>query len=710
MCQPIQHRYRQFALNHTERDHHNFIEGYYTKDKQSNDCLLLMDGAKPHANIFAFGNADAHQNKMHSEDQETVGMLACSSRRNYNSRIRPKTNEMVSMHYHSSFSLSKAACYSLAIFGKRFFNIGSFIRYIVLFSIMLSVSNNVTCNSTKANEIVSNLTIKIDAVQQSMNRLIDALAGNSSTPDHNISFVVSEGATGNFTRPNQSDKLAMLENEMKKMKGDIEQLIQSANITAEDKTRLANLESSVEVLQKLLDDQKHEMDQKLAQLEALIEFLLGTIKELRAELDSLKRKAELEEEDRRMRRLPTECIEAIKSHDFITAESKLQEMNDDTKINLIVNNVYDHHQSNFELLLRFAESITVKQRGFLVLKALNYEMDNNGHKDPFKMVKLVGSLRRNIIANQNTSAQTKQQAGLFENDLNKSIKTVSKEKLKQAMLNNVYESNEIQTLSNDIFRVSDKLFGDIIKDVVNEIFQLMDTKKILKYIKSHSFVQQSVLGYSAVFNRIRYSNSDSLFSIAYYIKDAMEAPSFASLDSNYKSTLNQLKNSLPQSVRNAAFASKVCIENKIYPKYLYASGKYLHDNPRRHVFTWMPDNKRDVNYREDHWELIRTGDSFYIYNVAHREYMYSPSEYKDFKQGNDRRKVFTWTEGGSFDSCKWKLEPAGDNVYIKSAVRSEYLYTSNRYKHANVQQKIFTWIPGGRVRNGLWTIVDCSNA
>lgn len=128
------------------------------------------------------------------------------------------------------------------------------------------------------------------------------------------------------------------------------------------------------------------------------------------------------------------------------------------------------------------------------------------------------------------------------------------------------------------------------------------------------------------------------------------------------------------------------------------------------MFTWMPNNKREDRANEDKWNLIRTGDSFYFFNVAHREYMYSPSEYKDFKEGNDRRKVFTWTAGNPFESCKWNMEPVGDDVYIKSVVRSEYLYTSNRYKHKKVNQKIFTWIPGGPVGNGVWTIVDCSNA
>lgn len=559
----------------------------------------------------------------------------------------------------------------------------------------------------------SNLTLKVNAVQTEMNRLIEALSSPSSPPVLNsLAPPERENAPGDggFTRPPPGTTVTKLENEMKKMKEDIDKLLQSANITAEDKERLSGLEDTVKKLQKLIDDQRVQLEQKIENLQSLVEVLLATINTLRIELDDVKRKALLEEEDKKLRRLPSECIEAIKSHDFITAASKLQQIEKDSTINMIVNSVYDHHVSNFDLILQFAEVVNVKQRSFLVYKALGYEMEINEHRDPIKMIELIKRLRNVIINNQSTSAQTKRDAQSFENSLQNSIKIVSKEKLKHALLNDVYETNDIKILSNSVYGISDRLFGSLITEVVNEVYGRMDTKKLLKYLSIHTYIQQSIPGYAAVFNKIRRSNNDALFIIAYYIKDAMTAPTYASLDSENKSTLDQIKNSLPKSVRNAAFATKVCIENKKYPKNLFASGKYLHDGPRRMVFTWMPNNIREDRANEDKWNLIRTGDSFYFFNVAHREYMYSPSEYKDFKEGNDRRKVFTWTAGNPFESCKWNMEPVGDDVYIKSVVQSEYLYTSNRYKHKKVNQKIFTWIPGGPVGNGVWTIVDCSNA
>ncbi|XP_062708861.1 uncharacterized protein LOC134288333 [Aedes albopictus] len=559
----------------------------------------------------------------------------------------------------------------------------------------------------------SNLTLKVNAVQTEMNRLIEALSSPSSPPVLNsFASPERENAPGDdgFTRPPPGTTVTNLENEMKKMKEDIDKLLQSANITAEDKERLSGLEDTVKKLQKLIDDQRLELEQKIENLQSLVEVLLATIDTLRIELDDVKRKALLEEEDEKLRRLPSECIEAIKSHDFTTAVSKLQEIEKDSTINMIVNRVYDHHVSNFDLILQFAEVVNVKQRSFLVYKALGYEMEINEHRDPIKMIELIKRLRNVIINNQNTSAQTKRDAQSFENSLQNSIKIVSKEKLKHALLNDVYETNDIKILSNSVYGISDKLFGSLITEVVNEIYGRMDTKKLLKYLSIHSYIQQSIPGYAAVFNKIRNSNNDTLFNIAYCIKNAMTASTYASLDSENKSTLDQIRNSLPKSVRNAAFATKVCIENKKYPKNLFASGKYFHDRLRRMVFTWMPHDKREDRVNEDKWNLIRTGESFYFFNVAHQEYMYAPSEYDEYKEGNERRKVFTWAADESFESCKWNMEPIGDDVYIKNVVRSEYLYTSNTNKHENVNQKVFTWIPGVPVDNGVWTIVDCSDA
>ncbi|XP_062543388.1 uncharacterized protein LOC134210949 [Armigeres subalbatus] len=553
----------------------------------------------------------------------------------------------------------------------------------------------------------SNLTLKIDAVQEGIDQLILLLNENNSP--HVINSLTQQNAllTGNFTPPTQDDKITELENEMKKMKEDIRKLLETSNLAAEDRQRLASLESSIEALQKLLDNQSQQFNDKIEELDKIIQGLVDTIKVLMEEIDILKKRAAEEDEKKRLEGLPLECIVAVKSHDFVTAERKLYEINDDSKINFIINRVYEYQQSNFDLVLKFGDSISDKYKSFLVFKALNYETLSNGHTDAPKIIKLIESLRKGIINQQSTSSQLKNETQVFENELFGSLKPLVKEKLKNSILNDHVTNVEITSLCKSVYRISADSFRELFTAVVNEVFERIDFKTLLSRIKSHTFLEQAILGYDAVFRKIRYSNNDYLFSLAYYVKDAIASSNYAGLDAYSKSTLNNIRNSLPVSVRNAVFASKVCIVNVKYPKNLYASGKYLHDGPRRHVFTAMPGNN-EVGYQEDHWKLIRGNDYFFIYNVAHREYMYSPSDYKDFKQDKDRRKVFTWTAGDKFDSCKWYIVPYGNNVKIKSVERSEYLYTSNTYTHNRYNQKMFTWIPGSVVSNGIWSIEDCS--
>ncbi|XP_062543389.1 uncharacterized protein LOC134210950 [Armigeres subalbatus] len=555
----------------------------------------------------------------------------------------------------------------------------------------------------------SNFSGKIDAVQKEVNQLISVLNATNTPQVSNSLANPGSSATGTFVPPPTGDKVKELENEMKKMKEDIRKLLETSSLSEEDRSRLARLESSVEILQKLLDAQRLQSREKMEELEKMIQGLIGTIKILMREIDELKNRAAANDEEKKLNGLPLECIAAVKSHDFVTAERKLQEINDDSRINMIVNKVYEYQQSNFDLVLKFGDSISDKHRSLLIFKALNYELLSNGHKDAQRMIKLIESLRKGILNQPSSSSQLKQETQVFENELINSLKPVVKEKLKNGMLNNYYETNvEITTLSNSVYRISAELFRNLLTEVVNEVYGRIDTKRLLFYVRSHTFLEQTISGYDAVFRKIRYSNNDSLFSLAYYVKDAIASTNYARLDAYSKSTLNNIKNSLPVSVRNAVFSSKVCIVNVKYPKNLYASGKYLHDRPRRHVFTAMPGNN-EVGNQEDRWTLKRENDYFFIYNVAHREYMYSPSDYKDFKQGKDRRKVFTWTAGDSFDSCRWYIEPFGDNVEIKSVERSEYLYTSNTYTHKRYNQKMFTWIPKAPVGNGLWKIEDCSN-
>lgn len=219
---------------------------------------------------------------------------------------------------------------------------------------------------------------EIEKVKNEINKLIIALTqtelDESTKVDvrrskrsisTNSSIIDNPNPSGSFTRSNPSSKVAKLENEMRKMKEDIAQLKQSSTTSSEDKVRLGNLETTVETLQKLLDDQSKEFTQKVANLESLVESLINVVNGFRKELDDMKKKAAEQETIQKQKGLPAECVEAIKSHNFKAAEEKLQEINDDSKINLIIKEAYNYQISNFDLVLKFGDSVRNIKRSFL---------------------------------------------------------------------------------------------------------------------------------------------------------------------------------------------------------------------------------------------------------------------------------------------------------------------------------------------------------
>ncbi|WP_265035134.1 MULTISPECIES: hypothetical protein [unclassified Wolbachia] len=272
------------------------------------------------------------------------------------------------------------------------------------------VEENVTVNTEKSSHsfFTKEFNDEIEEVKNEINKLIIALTQTEldksvkvdvrrSKRSTNSNTTNNLSSSGTFTRPNPSSKVAKLENEMRKMKEDIEQLKQSSQIGSEDRNRLASLETTVETLKRLLDDQGRETEQKIANLESLVESLINVVNVFRKELDDMKKKAAEQETIQKQKGLPAECVEAIKSHNFKAAEEKLQEINDDSKINFIIKEVYNDQIGRFDLVLKFGDSVKNIGRSFLVYKALNYEMESNGHKDPFKMIKLIESLRKDTV-------------------------------------------------------------------------------------------------------------------------------------------------------------------------------------------------------------------------------------------------------------------------------------------------------------------------
>ncbi|WP_264705646.1 ankyrin repeat domain-containing protein [Wolbachia endosymbiont (group A) of Gymnosoma rotundatum] len=327
--------------------------------------------------------------------------------------------------------------------------------------------------------------------------------------------------------------------------------------------------------------------------------------------------------------------------------------------------------------------------------------------DPYKIMGVIEGVKNEIINQADTAPNVKRWAEFFVEKLRYSIKSVAKEKLKDGMLHNSYSS--VNELANEIYKSDGKLFDDIIKGVINDVYGRVDTKEILSYVRSHNNAGQRISGYVAVFDAMQRNddlNNSAIFKLAYSIKEAMSFDKYSSLDSGRKSELERLKNKLPESLRNAVFSSKVCIKNIYQNEYLYAANScFNYDSNRRRVFTWILKGALTDKFK---WKIKLDGDNFNIVNAEFNENLYAASDY--FNYDNDRRMVFTWVSGGGVARDVWMIKPDGNNCSIMNVKLKEHLYAADYSKYDKDRRSVFTWIPGGKVTQGVWKIEDCGSS
>lgn len=361
---------------------------------------------------------------------------------------------------------------------------------------------------------------------------------------------VSSMSTGTFKTPTSSNRINMLENEIRNAQSDITKLKTSSSIHTEDRNRLATLEASLEMLQKLITNHKREQVQKTNSLESLVTLQTGAINNITNQLNNIKSQAEEQQSAQIRKELPEKCILAIKSHDFASAEKILEEINDYSKINFIVNAVYNHREGNFELVLRFGQSLKYLSPTIHVFKALIYEMETNGHKNIHKMIKLARSVRR-------ISASS------LESNLKTPIKLVTKEKLKTAVLSNNDQLNsEIKQLSNEVYFYSHELFEDIYREIIEEIYDRVDKNTLLSNIDSHTSIGERILGFTAVFDKMRnYANPDIDFinRLAYYVSKLTKHKNLPNVTSSVQAELKRIRKELfkTKAYKNAIAAASL---------------------------------------------------------------------------------------------------------------------------------------------------------
>lgn len=109
---------------------------------------------------------------------------------------------------------------------------------------------------------------------------------------------------------------------------------------------------------------------------------------------------------------------------------------------------------------------------FFLDKNASIEAKSN---DPYKMMGIVESAKKEIINQADTSSNVKRWAEFFVEKLRYSIKSVAKKELENSMLN-AYKASNIE-LANKVYNFDKKLFDELTKEVVNDMYGKVDTKK-----------------------------------------------------------------------------------------------------------------------------------------------------------------------------------------------------------------------------------------
>lgn len=175
---------------------------------------------------------------------------------------------------------------------------------IVLFAYLLNLSisytssrkvyivadNDLTVISTGDNNPIKNFGHRaIDPRKLSTLKNINSLEGNSHIPQHTLSK-----RSASFTKLNTQKTI---QDEIRKMKDEIEKLKSAIDISNEDKLRLAALETSIESLNRMLDDAQNEDSKKMEQLRKKLSELENNFDKLMKELENLKNAKNKSNED-----------------------------------------------------------------------------------------------------------------------------------------------------------------------------------------------------------------------------------------------------------------------------------------------------------------------------------------------------------------------------------------------------------------------------
>lgn len=501
--------------------------------------------------------------------------------------------------------------------------------------------------------------------------------------------------------PNSTTKLTMIETQISTLNQKLASLLRTSSLNTEDRKRIGELETSVNNLQTSINNQRPDLMQEIdKKINEKLEKLTQSVNSLNLRLDNLEIKIDQEAKSR----LPAEIVQDLKSYRFSTAENKLIGKDDNTYY-YVVHEVYNHQAGNFDLLLNFGDSIQDMERKFKIYDSLYKETVSSGLKDPHKLLRLSQSIRIGILI-RSTGAIAAQNLYLT---LMNVIQEAAVEPIYSAFRNDNSWST-VKQLSADINDLCPECTLKIFNSMIETIWNKITIDDLLSRSRQHlKYISEDMALHMAVMEKLKRTgalNTASVIPLARYMKLTMDDSNYKNVHSDKRSKYEDAKNKIPESVKNLAFSSAICIKNTRYNEYLFAgaSPDYVYDDDRRHVFTWTPGN-RDEPSKFKWYVTFRDSQEIILRNDYFNEYLYAAKNTYD----DTRRYAFTWRPGSPVLNGIWQVEVDGDSIQLFNTEHKEYLFADyDEIKH-ETRRYVFTYRRGTKTSDSKWQIVDCSN-
>lgn len=484
-----------------------------------------------------------------------------------------------------------------------------------------------------------------------------------------VIFILDFGETGGF-QSSRDNQIADLKQKLDKALRTIELLNESgSNARIEAQETISSLERNIAELRRELDDRTQASNRDVTVWEQRVQGLTAQVSQL------------LE------RCLPYDCIKNIQNREFRAAAEKLELLKQNEAVTAdIVNQVYGGRIENVRLLNDFGKSIGDANLALLVYKPLVDTLSTNTvniHIDD--LIDLFKSVENKANGAQDGKAFT------VKMKLRNLIKQAGTKALKDAMLNNQLTTE----LNKAMLTIDSNLFFEVIVGAMENIYGLIDARKMLDYIKKFESLPQTLDGYTALFNTMKNANrgwpSDELVELTFDIKELRKRNNYNSVDWNIRQRFETLKDGMPKSLSALAFSANgnVCLKNAEYDEYLTAAAPYQYDKDRREVKTSTTKSCAAS------WTIERDGGHVSIKNADKNECLFPSRSYH-------YNSIFTYIPNSHVRQNKWKIIYHQSGVRITNLVKDQSIAA---YANSNVHG-----VAPGRSSglNDIWEMEECN--